>query len=257
MKILIIGAGYVGKAAAEVWRAQGHMITLTTRFPKRIAELAPFAHQVILMERLSEALLGQEVVLLSVAPDSSDESAYEQTYLGTAKALLQNLDRATRQILYTSSSSVYGEHGGAIVDESTQLKPSSRREAILIETENLLLQAPCKVCILRLGEIIGPGRQIADRLRALNGRPLAGTGESITNLSPIEEILAALGTAVEREWEGIYNICSDLHLTRRTLYEQLCREEGLPPVVWDASRLSPHAGNKTVSNDKFKRSIAF
>lgn len=252
MKILIIGAGYVGKAAASAWKAQGHTLTLTTRFSTRMAELAPFAHRVILIEHLPEALLGQDIVLLSVAPDSTEESDYEQTYLGTAKALLQHLDASTRQILYTSSSSVYGEHGGALVDESTVLKPISRKETILIETENLLQMASCKVCILRLGEIIGPGRRIVDRLHALNGRTLAGTGENITNLSPIEEIVKALTAAVAGEWEGIYNICNDLHIPRRMLYNQICQEEGIPPVSWDASRLSPHSGNKTVSNAKYK-----
>lgn len=257
MKILIIGAGYVGKAAAEHWKSEGHTLTLTTRFPNRIAELAPFTHRVMLMEHLSEALRGQDIVLLSVAPDSSEESAYEQTYLGTAKALLQHLDPATRQIIYTSSSSVYGEHGGALVDETTLLKPASRREAILVETEQLLQQAPCKVCILRLGEIIGPGRRIADRLQALHGRPLAGTGENITNLSPIDEIVQALAEAVNSGWEGVYNICSDLHIPRNTFYKQICQEEGIPQVIWDASRASLHPGNKTVSNAKYKRQISF
>lgn len=255
MKILILGAGYVGKAAAVAWKAKGHTLTLTTRFPQRIAELSPFADRVMLVEHLPEALFGQDVVLLSVAPDSTEETDYERTYLETAKTLLRHLDPRTRQILYTSSCSVYGEHGGALVDEASPLKPPSRKESILIETENLLHKAPCKVCILRLGEIIGPGRRIVDRLHALNGRPLAGTGENITNLSPIEDIVQALARAVDGQWEGIFNICSDLHIPRRALYEQLCQEEGLPPVIWDASRPPSHAGNKTVSNAKYKRSL--
>lgn len=251
-KIIIIGCGYVGKAAAQIWKSRVHALTLTTRSPERVAELSPYADRVLVIQprQFQEALQGQEIALLSVAPDSALDD--ESTYLGSAHALIRDRDTTLEQILYTSSSSVYGEHGGALVDESTPLRPVTKREQILVETERVLQTAPCKVCILRLGEIVGPGRRIVDRLQGLQGRPLAGTGENITNLSPIEEIITALDLAVERKWEGIYNICSDLHIPRRELYERLCKEEGLPPVAWDPSRLSPHAGNKTVSNAKFR-----
>lgn len=256
MRILVIGCGYVGKAAARVWKSQDHTLTLTTRSHQRIPELAPFADRVLVIQpcQFKEVLKEQEVVLLSVAPDSSAED--KATYLGSAEALLCDLDPTTKQILYTSSTSVYGEHGGAVVDESTLLKPSTPREQILAATEKKLQESSCKVCILRLGEIVGPGRMAVDRLRALNGRPLAGTGASITNLSPIEEIVRALTLAVQYQWEGIYNVCSDLHIPRRDYYDDICKEAGIQPVIWDPSLVSPHAGNKTVSNAKYSKAVA-
>lgn len=249
--IAIIGAGYVGKAAAEIWKAEGHIITLTTRSKERVLELSPFANRVVIITpgQFEDALQGQDIVLLSVAPDRQDED--EATYLGSAKALLKDLNPKTQQILYTSSTSVYGEHGGALVDETSPCKPQTKREKILFETEQLLLKAPCKVCILRLGEIVGPGRMIVDRLRALRG-PLPGTGEAITNISPLEIIVRALSLAVHEQWEGIYNVCNDLHISRRELYDNLCREYGLPTVQWDPTKISLHAGNKKVSNQKYK-----
>jgi nucleoside-diphosphate-sugar epimerase len=253
-KIAIIGSGYVGRAAAKALRGRGHFVTLTTRSPDRAKQISEEADRVVLIQsgQFAEALQGQQIILLTVAPDSpASDQAYEETYLGCAKALLSDLDPNCEQILYTSSSSVYGEQGGALVDESTPLKPETFREKILIETEKLIQTAPCKFCIVRLGEIIGPGRMILDRLKALNGRSLAGTGANICNLSPIEEIVTALVTAIEHCWKGIYNVCSDQHLPRRELYDQLCKEAGLPPPRWDASRSTPHAGNKTVSSAKY------
>lgn len=252
MKILIIGSGYVGRAAAKAWTAQGHFVTLTTRSRERVAELELEADRVVVIEagNLKTALENQQIVLLCVAPSDSD---YEKTYLGTARALLRDLDTSCEQIIYTSSTSVYGEHGGAVVDETTPLKAETGREKILVETEKSLLAAPCKVCIFRLGEIVGPGRQIVDRLRSLNGSPLAGTGANICNISPLEEIVKALMLASEQSWQGVYNVCSDQHPTRRELYDKLCEEAGLKAVAWDATRTSPHAGNKCVSSEKYLR----
>ncbi len=261
MNVLIIGAGYVGRAAAKAWRAHGHFVTLTTRRLERAAELSQEADRVVVIEsgNFKAALENQQIVLLCMAPGHpSSDADYEKTYLETAKAVLRDQDKSCEQIIYTSSTSVYGEHGGAIVDEETPLRPESHREQILVETEKKLLGAPCKVCILRLGEIVGPGRQIVDRLRSLNGRPLAGTGANICNISPIVEIVQALLVASEQGWQGVYNICSDQHPTRRELYEKLCVEAQIPPVSWDATRTSPHAGNKCVSSEKYlkKRKVS-
>lgn len=241
MRVAIIGCGYLGKAAAKAW--SHHDLTLFTRSEARLKELSPFGRVVF---SIKEALQGQRAVLLSVAPDSPDK--YAETYLGCARAVLEH---SVPQIIYTSSSSVYGDHGGAIVDEESPLKPTSEREKILVETEKLLQTASCKVCIFRLGEIIGPGRQILDRLRS----PMPGTGESLCNLSPIEEIVTALNYALEEGWEGIFNICNDLHIPRRELYEQLHQKAGLPPLIWDRTKTAPHVGNKVMSNNKFKRKI--
>ena len=112
MKIAIIGCGYVGKAAAQAWQAQGDDVTLITRSQSRIKELSALTNNVKVVEprQFKEAIRGQEAILLSVAPDRPDQ--YVETYLGSAAALLRDLDESTSQILYTSSSSVYGEQGG-------------------------------------------------------------------------------------------------------------------------------------------------
>lgn len=255
MKIAIVGCGYVGKAMATHWMSLGHALTVTTRSLSKADALRQYSDQVIVLENnsLAKALENQQVVLLSVAPDTSSE--YEKTYLQTAKQLVSNLTNSIKNILYTSSTSVYGDHQGSCVDEETLPKPENKNAEILLETEQTLLEVSSKgvnVCILRLGEIIGPGRTIAERLRKLNGSYLPGTGKNYTNLSPIHNIVTGLDFALNRSLNGIYNLCNDLHIPRSELYDQICDQEGLPRIQWNNKLQSPHSGNKIISSAKIK-----
>jgi nucleoside-diphosphate-sugar epimerase len=255
MKIAIIGCGYVGKAAAINWKEKGHEITATTRSSDRADELRPLVDRVILWrpETLSLILEDQDAILFSIAADTPQD--YESAYLQNAQLLVSELPKfpKIKQLIYTSSTSVYGEHGGAWVDENTPSTPTSPQTQVLLETEKTFLKANIDVTIFRLGEILGPDRTLASRLRKAEGRPFPGTGEHLTNLIDLEDIVNALDFALTHNLKGIYNLVNDVHVPRRELYERICKEEGLPPVSWDPSKQSAHTSNKKVSNDNLKR----
>jgi nucleoside-diphosphate-sugar epimerase len=260
MKIAIIGCGYLGNALGLFWKDCGHSITTTTRSPKKACLLAQIFDRADIFtssapETLVEVIKDQEVIVLSVAADNHD--TYASTYLATAKALAFAATKASnlKRIFYTSSTSVYGDRQGASVDESSTLFPLSRSSQILVETESTLLslETPRRsVCIFRLGEIYGPSRRIDDRLSQLNGRPLPGTGDNLTNLIHLEDIIRAIDFALSEGLTGVYNLCNDLHIPRRQLYERLCQQLALPLVQWDPTQKSLHSGNKLVLNQKIK-----
>ncbi len=259
MRIGIIGCGYVGQKIALQWKQAGHRLSVTTRRPERISYLASFADSVYLLESqsLHSFVHQQEALLISVAPDSSSD--YASTYLQTAKQVAEEANRTStlKQILYTSSTSVYGDHEGAWVDELTPPKFAHDNARILYETEQILLECTSEnlhVCILRLGEIYGPDREIEQRLRRMQmqSQPFAGTGQSYTNLIHVTDIVNALHFALTQRLQGVYNLCNDFHVLRSEFYAQICQREHLPPVQWNAQSISPHAGNRRVSNQKIK-----
>lgn len=258
MKIGIIGCGYVGQAAAVYWKQKGHQIAVTTRQPSRIAFLQTFADKVHLLEHnsLPSFIAQQEIVLISVAPDPS--SNYSSTYLHTAKQVAKEIAQYTslKQILYTSSTSVYEDHQGEWVDENTPISPLNENNQILHETERVLLDCASenlKVCVLRLGEIYGPDRKIEDRLRRMLHQPFPGSGLTYTNLIHLTDIVQALDFALQQRCQGTYNLCSDFHESRKNFYDILCQIEHLPPIQWNASLRNWHQGNKRVSNQKIKK----
>ena len=253
MKIGIIGCGYLGQKAARFWKQRGHFISAFTRCPEKILPLSQSVDRVFL--DFSSFITNQELLLVSVAPDQ--QSDYRSTYLRTAERLLQHIaGSSVTHILYTSSTSIYGDYSGEWVDEETEPRSETKEGLILLETEKVLLSLASSllpVAILRLGELHGPGRQIADRLRRLQGVALPGTGDSYVNLTDVDELTRGLEFARLHALSGLFNFCSPFHPTRKELYNSICQKEEIPPVVWDPSRISPHAGNKRVCCRKIEQ----
>lgn len=258
MKIGILGCGYVGTATAKYLKQLDHTVSVTTRKTNRVEELQAYADHIYLIQKDSDYIdfiRNQQILIVSVAPDSPNN--YRSTYLETAELIQRHLPQFPhlQQIIYTSSTSVYGDHQGAWVQEDTPLRASNPNQRILIDTEKCLLNcasAHLKVCIYRLGEILGPGRSIENRLKQSIGKTFAGNGNAYTNLIHLDDIVKAINLAVDRQLDGIFNLCNDFHIPRKAWYEGLCQKLNLPPIKWSEDLINPHAGNKQVSNQKMK-----
>ena len=83
--------------------------------------------------------------------------------------LLARLPHDPARIVYLSTTGVYGDRGGALVDESADADPGSQRALRRVEAEKLLLDwcsgRDCVPVILRVPGIYGPGRLGLDRTR--------------------------------------------------------------------------------------------
>lgn len=244
MKIAIVGCGYVGSAMARHWKAAGHEISVTTRYSSRLPELESISDHVVVLGSY-EFLTEQDAVLIAVAPGRGGN--YEETYLGTVKKMLPYVQG--KQVIYISSTSVYGDHQGEWVDETSEPLPMNENTSILLQTEKAL---PLESCVIRLGEIIGPGREIIERLKKYTGT-YPGTGNQYCNLSPLPLIVEGLDCALNNRLVGVYNLCTDDHPTRRELYNALCDQNELPRVKWDPSQVSVHGGNKRIDSTKLTK----
>ncbi|AFZ07207.1 NAD-dependent epimerase/dehydratase [Oscillatoria nigro-viridis PCC 7112] len=265
MNAIIIGCGYVGSAVAQHWRNLGHVITATTTTQERIGELQKVANQVIVLKRCDEETLqtllqNQDAIFLSVAPKANkqvDAEMYEETYLHTANNLVLALKHFPniKQLIYTSSCSVYGNSNGAWVSELSPVAPANRHSEILHETEQVLLSASTqdlRVCIFRLGTMYAPDREFKQRLSKLAGTTRPGTGNHFTNWIHLDDIVSASELALARQLQGVYNLVNDVPITARELFKQLCDRYELPEVEWDGSDTTERPKNRRISNQKLK-----
>lgn len=260
MNITILGCGYVGTELAKFWQKTGYNLTLTTKTPEKITSLQQISPQVKLVkgsdfDAILSAIENQEVVVLSVGARSRD--VYHETYLETAQKLVLAAQQVNslKQIIYTSSYSVYGDQKGEWVDEETPVKPTNETGQILAETEQVLMQAASEklaVCILRLGGIYGPGREIEKIFRSFFGTTRPGTGQDITNWIHLDDIIGAIECARKNRLNGIYNLVNDAYLTSQELLDGLSQRHGLPKVSWDPSVDSLRPYNSRVANSKIK-----
>lgn len=262
MRIAIIGCGYVGRAIARQWTKGGHQVSVTTTTPEKVAQLADLAHQVKVLkgdqpEALQELCEGQDVILLAVGSKGRTEENYRLAYLKTTQNLVQVLahNDTVKQVIYTSSYAIVGNHDGAWVDETTLDKPPHVFAEILLETEQVLQAIATdlrRVCILRLGGIYGPGREIKKIFQRAMGQVRPGNGSEYGNWIHLEDIVAALEFAQAKQLDGLFNLVGDEPLPRRELLARLAAKYDLPPVIWDPSQPSERPMNVRVSNRKLK-----
>jgi nucleoside-diphosphate-sugar epimerase len=162
---------------------------------------------------------------------------------------------SVKQLIYTGSYAVYGDRNGVWVDEETPLAPANLNAQILRKTEDVLLSASnenLRVCILRLGGIYGPGRELVKIFNRYSGTTRPGNGEDITNWIHLDDIVGAVEFARNQRLEGIYNLVDDAHLTSREMLDSLFEKHNLPKVIWDTSVKSIRPYNAWVSNEKIK-----
>lgn len=247
MKGIVIGAGYVGRTCLPLWP---EMIATTTS-EKKLEELTAFTpHAEVVKgsdhEKLKQLLDQCDFAIVSVAP--KDRTKYSETYLETANTLAHILKERTRPfyLLYTSSTSVYGDHNGSRVDESSPCHPESENGKILVATEQCYLNIPnIDVCILRLGGINGPGRDLETRAEHFSGKTL--TGRDIpTNNSPLPLITQGIKWCIDHRLIGVFNLVESEHPTRGELYGSLLEKLNMPKPAW----VTPHAGGACVNNRK-------
>jgi nucleoside-diphosphate-sugar epimerase len=263
--IAILGCGYVGTALADCWQEQGHFVTATTTSRSRVALLGEIVSKAIVMKgddltAVHSLLEGQDTLVVSIAPTGSqpaDEATYAATYLTTTKNLVEALEQAptVKQIIYLSSCSVYGDRQGEWVDETDQIDPMEHKSQILYDSEQIILQAANqhqKVCVLRLGGIYGPGRELVGMFGGLAGMTIPGNGDRFVNWIHRDDIIGAIEFARLNQLNGVYNLVDDSQMTVKEQVKRVCDYYNLPPVSWDSSRLSFQRKSLRVSNQKLK-----
>ncbi len=272
MNIAIIGAAYTGMEAARYLHGEGHTVTVTTTSERRVAELEAVADRVIVMRgndraRMRDLLAGQQAVLLTVAGGMVEKDGqyvmdldlYTDTYVGTARCLVECLDAAPdlAQVIFTGSWSVYGNAGGADnVDEDTPATPGSPFQQVYADTESILFGAAgdqLRVCVFRTGTIYGPQigfvpRQLTAQTLPLAGRTVPFDGASPATIIHRDDVVNALAFALEHRLAGVYNLVNDISDSKADFFGRMVAAAGGEPINW----VGHGTGPKSLSNRKIK-----
>ena len=267
----IVGCGYVGSAVATHLRRQGHEVVGTPTNPERLAELCDLVdHPRIYRagDPMADASFLEHLdgVLIAMAPTTAtfEEDQYEKVYGQAVPALVdalrQRQSRSPLHVSYLSSAGVYGDQSGAICNELTPPDCSNTANALLASAETAVLSlndASTQACVLRLGGIYGPGKDIPSYIRSAAGQSVPKNGNHINAWIHLHDIIRGVDFAFEKRLQGIYNLVDDLQFTRRQLSNALCDDQGLPPVIWDNhDRPGARIFNARVSNARL-REIGF
>lgn len=256
MTILLAGCGDLGTEAGLRFAAQGQRVVGWRRSPAKLPPAIEGVAADLSAPGLPTVPADTSAVVIAVAADAPTEPAYRAAYLGGLANVLDALERdgvRPRQVLFVSSTAVYGDAGGGWVDEDTVPKPGGYSGRVLVQAEELLQArlagTGTAAASLRLGGIYGPGRtRLIDQVRS--GAAVVPEDVRYTNRIHRDDAAAAIVHLVSMDGEaapvylGVDNDPADLGSVLRFLAAEL----GLPePPVGDAG--PARAGNKRCRND--------
>ncbi len=166
---------------------------------------------------------------------------------------------AGRWLGYLSSAGVYGDTGGAWVDESAPVGGGRRSARTAADREWLARGAR----VFRLPGIYGPGRSMLDRVRQGSAYRLDLPGQVFSRVH-VADVASGVVAALEAP-PGAYNLADDLPCDRNAVTVEACRLLGvasLPLQALEAADLSPAARafyteSRRLANGKARRVLGW
>src|SRR5205085_1539589 len=164
-----------------------------------------------------------------------------------------------KNLIYTSSTSVYAQNDGSAVKESSPAEPTTETSQILVEAEKLLITAAPTVpsVVLRVAGIYGPERGHLFKQYLKNEAKIPGQGMRIINMIHRDDLVEVIITALKNGRAGeIYNVVDDEPVSLLHFYRWLAETLGkwMPPFgpEEDASERKRAVTSKKVQNRRMK-----
>ena len=270
MRLLIIGCGYVGLPLGEALVRAGNEVFGVRRGAAgaeelRAVGLTPVIADITRREDLEKIPGAFDWVINTVSSTKGGVEEYRAVYLEATRHLIEWLSRRPPQkYLYTSSTSVYAQTDGAWVTEESPTEPTGDTSRVLVETEQLLLQAArdknFPAIILRVAGIYGPGRGHLFQQYLRDEARLAGDGSRLINMIHRDDVVRAALAALERGQPGkIYNVADDEPVTQREFFLWLSQQLGkpMPSPATDEENARRKRGltQKRVSNRQLREEL--
>ncbi len=254
-RILIAGCGYVGEATGLLFHESGWEVEGWTRSSDSAKKLStlPFIVRAVDIANRDQVLSAADKfdrIIHCASSGGGGTSEYRRVYLEGARNLLDVF--AGTPLLFTSSTSVYGQRDGSWVTESDPAEPLHESGRILRETEELVLDR--RGIVARLAGIYGPGRSFLLQ-QLLSGKAVIDPErERFVNQIHRDDIAAALLLLVQRGAAEIYNVVDDQPILLSECYQWLARElhRSAPPTGETTKSRKRGNSNKRVSNKKLR-----
>jgi nucleoside-diphosphate-sugar epimerase len=237
VRLLIFGLGYVGRHLAEHLSPQGWRVAAVTR--------ESFADR----DRAAFEIAHATHIVSTVPPETADP---------ILAGLGGEIAASGAWIGYLSSTGVYGDTGGAWVDETAPIGTGRRSERAQAD---LAWQALPGARIFRLPGIYGPGRSPLDRVAAGTAQRVEVPGQVFSRVH-VDDIVAGVIAGFEGP-AGVYNLADDLPAAQSDVLAYAAQLLGSePPPLVPLDQLSPQARafygeNRRVANGKAKRVLGW
>jgi nucleoside-diphosphate-sugar epimerase len=268
--LVIFGCGYVGSAVAAWASTAGLRVTALTRNAANALLLRETGIRTVVADLASETWHGEierpDFAVNCVSSGGGGIEGYRHSYRDGMQSILGWTKRqgAVGTFLYTSSTSVYPQGDGSVVDERSPVSAASDRARVLIDVESMI---PCsafawsRAFILRLAGIYGPGRHAL--LEQVRAGEVAGLGDHHLNLIHRDDIVSAIAVCLASTpgvEADVFNVADDGAARKSEIVGWLAAQLGLVPPRFSGA---PAGGRRTItpdriiSNEKLKATLGW
>ncbi|MEG6508289.1 SDR family oxidoreductase [Methyloligella sp. 2.7D] len=266
-KLFCFGLGFSAETLAARLAGDGWEIAGTSRDAAKAARLAAKGYA---MARFAGAedvasvlplLEGTTHLLLSIPP--GDEGDPALALFGDALRKLSSLE----WVGYLGTVGVYGDQGGALVDETVAPNPKSKRALARAAAEKAWLAfgeaTGVPVQIFRLAGIYGPGRSPLDKVREGKARRIVKPGQVFSRIH-VADIASVLEASLAKPNGGaIYNVADNEPAPPQDVVAyaaELLEVTPPPEVPFEEADLSPmarsfYADRRRIDNSRIKSEL--
>ena len=280
-RVLIVGCGDVGMRVVQLLRGRWQLLALTSS-PGRGAELRA-AGAVPLIGNLDTpatlarlgGLADAVLHLAPPAPHGASDARTANLLAALAAPDHEGTARRLKRFVYVSTSGVYGDCGGAHIDETRRVNPATDRGRRRVDAEARVRAfgrtEGVAVALLRVPGIYALDRVGGDpRERVARGTPvLAAADDVFTNHIHADDLARACVAALYRALpQRAVHVCDDTELKMGDYFDLVADLFALarPPRVarvgaigaapaWSQMQLSFMNESRRLSNERLKREL--
>ncbi|WP_339952030.1 SDR family oxidoreductase [uncultured Albimonas sp.] len=262
--LLSLGHGYSARRLARDLLAEGWRVIGTTRSEQKAETIRAEGAEALVWPAddadLAPLLAQASHLLISAGPDAEGDPVLRAAGAQIAAA-------KPAWVGYLSTTGVYGDRGGAWIDESSPRTPSSRRGAWRVAAEDAWLglhaSAGLPVHVFRLAGIYGPGRGPFEKVRQGAARRVIKEGQVFSRIH-VDDIAATLRASMARPNPGAaYNVNDDLPAPPEDVIAHAAELLGLPippAVPFEEAEMTPmarsfYSESKRTSNARIREEL--
>jgi len=183
MRVAILGCGYVGLELGRQVEEAGHEPIGVRRSPEGIDTIDSAGFEGVRADVTDpeslDAVPDVDALVFAASSGGRGADAAREIYVGGLRTAIRAFcarESPPERLLYTSSTGVYGDHGGDWVDEETPPEPGTEKTRVLAEAERIALEeapdAGIEGTVARFAGLYGPDRYRLERY--LEGPVTAG-----------------------------------------------------------------------------------
>ncbi|MEA3639365.1 MAG: SDR family oxidoreductase [Lamprobacter sp.] len=230
--MIILGCGSIGQALARRYRQRGETVLGVVRSAERAAEVKATGSRALQLDLSRDdlaplGLVGQSIFHLAPPPSEGDDDPL------TAH-LISAFERHghPRRLVYIGTTGVYGDCGGAWVNEDWPPQPTASRSLRRWDAEQRLRHwsrdSGAELVILRVAGIYACDRLPLARIRS--AQPVVKVDEAPwSNRIHAEDLVEICIAAMERAPTGaVYNVCDGHPSSMTDYFCQVADAAGLP-----------------------------